>query len=123
MSDIYQELIIDLYKNPVNKRAIADADITGSGVNVTCGDHVRIYLKTENQTIKDASFEGQGCAISIAAASLLTEEIKNKPLDFVQAINTKSIFEMLGTELGPARVKCGILCLETLQKAIASSSS
>lgn len=120
--NLYAEQIIDLYKNPLNKRELRDADITGSGANVICGDHVRMYVKLNGQkTVRDASFEGVGCAISIAAASLLTEEVKNKSLEEIEKMKTEDIFELLGTELGPSRVKCGVLCLETLQSAIAGN--
>lgn len=66
----------------------------------------------------DCSFEGNGCAISIASASLLTEETKGKSLDEIFQWNALKIFELLGTELGPSRVKCGLLALETLQEGI-----
>lgn len=118
--DLYRELIIELYKNPVNKRAMSDATTTHSGANVTCGDHVRIYVKlsADKKTIQDVSFEGQGCAISVAAASLLTEEAKGKTPDEVAQLKLTNIEEWLGTELGPSRAKCGMLALETLQKGI-----
>ena len=115
----YRELILDLYKNPANKRVIEDASITHSGANVTCGDHVRIYVKLNaDGTIADASFEGEGCAISIAAASLLTEEARTKKRAEVLAWNAETICEWLGTDLGPSRMKCGMLCLETMQEGI-----
>ena len=116
---MYQDLIIDLYKNPANARAIPNADITHSGANVTCGDRVRIYVKFgENATVADCSFEGEGCAISTAAASLLTEETKGKTLEEINAWNILTIFQWLGSELSPSRVKCGLLALETLQEGI-----
>lgn len=119
MDALYTDLIIDLAKHPVNKRELAHADITGSGANVTCGDRLRIYAKLDKEgRITEATFEGQGCAISMASASLLTEEAKGKTLKEVLALNTQDIFEWLGTELGPVRVKCGLLPLETMQKAI-----
>lgn len=114
--DTYRSLIIDLYKNPLNKRKIKNADATASGANVTCGDRVRIYVKlNKNGKIADASFEGEGCAISIASADLLTEKSKGKTLAQISKWNSKNIFEMLGTELSPNRIKCGLLALETLQ--------
>ncbi|PIQ78477.1 Fe-S cluster protein [Candidatus Peregrinibacteria bacterium CG11_big_fil_rev_8_21_14_0_20_46_8] len=116
--NLYRELIIDLYKNPVNKRSMPDAHITNSGANVTCGDRVRIYIKKDSEKITDLSFEGEGCAISIAAASLLTEEAKGVLLNDISDWGPHNIFEWLGTELGPARIKCGLLALETLQEAV-----
>lgn len=116
LMDIYRSLIIDLYKNPLNKHKIKDADFTASGANVTCGDRVRIYIKlNKNGKIADVSFEGEGCAISIASASLLTEKAKGKTFAQISKWNSKNIFELLGTELSPNRIKCGLLALETLQ--------
>ncbi|MBI4994831.1 iron-sulfur cluster assembly scaffold protein [Candidatus Peregrinibacteria bacterium] len=117
--NIYRSLIIDLYKNPLNKRKIVNADLTSSGANVTCGDRVRIYAKcNKNGKIKDVSFEGEGCAISIAAASLLTENAKGKSLKQILKWDKENIFDWLGIELGHARIKCGLLALETLQQGI-----
>lgn len=118
--DIYLEQIIDLAKNPLNKKAMSDADKTHSGVNVTCGDHVRIYLKIDKDKVTDASWEGEGCAISTAAASLLTEELKGKTVQEIKAFTQDDLFKMLGIEkLGPGRVKCVTLSLETLREAVA----
>tara|TARA_B100000315_G_C14009773_1_gene333970 strand:- start:20 stop:388 length:369 start_codon:yes stop_codon:yes gene_type:complete len=121
--DLYQEQIIDLAKNPLNKRAIEDATKTHSGVNMTCGDHARIYLKLDGEgdeaRVVDASWEGEGCAISTAVASLLTEELKGKTVKEAKALTQKDMFEFLGIdELGPARVKCATLALETMQEAL-----
>lgn len=120
---LYRELIIELYKNPLNKRAIKTADATASGSNPLCGDRVRIYLKIGKKgRIKDASFDGQGCAVSIAAASLLTENAKGKSIEEIEKWNSKNVFEWLGAELSSTRLKCGLLSLETMQIAIQSLS-
>lgn len=113
--NLYRDTIIELYKNPLNKRKIADANLTASGANVTCGDRIRIYIKTDKKgKIRDASFEGEGCAISIASASLLTEEIKGKTLKEIAKWNLTTVNKILGIELGPLRAKCGLLALETI---------
>ncbi len=117
--DLYAEQIVDLSKNPLNRGEMAGATLTHSGVNTTCGDHVRMYVLAEKGKVKDASWEGDGCAISIAAASVLTEEIKGKSLNDLEKLNKEDIYEWLGIEnLGPARVKCATLSLETLQGGI-----
>lgn len=114
-----QDVIIDLYKNPLNKRVIPNADISHSGVNMSCGDRVRMYVKlNKDRTVADVSFEGEGCSITIATASLLTEHAKGKSLDEISAWNSITIFQLLETELGPSRIKCGLLPLETLQQGI-----
>lgn len=117
--DIYREQIIDLAKNPLNKRAMAEATKTHSGANITCGDHVRLYLKIDDSKVVDASWEGEGCAISTAAASLLTEELKGKKVQEIKNFTQEDLFKMLGIDkLGPGRVKCVTLVLETLREAI-----
>lgn len=117
--DLYGEQIIDLAKNPLNRGEMIDATLTSSGVNTTCGDHVRLYLKIEGDVISNASWEGDGCAISLAAVSVLTEEIKGQKKKAVKTLNKENIYEWLGIDvLGPARVKCAVLCLETLHKGL-----
>ena len=119
-----QEVIIDLYKHPLNRRAIPNADISHSGVNMSCGDRVRIYVKLgKDKTAADVSFEGEGCSITIATASLLTEQAKGKSLAEIGDWNSLTIFELLETELGPLRIKCGLLPLETLQQGIKAAAA
>lgn len=122
--DLYQAQIVDLAKHPIHRGVMEDAHVTHSGVNVTCGDHVRVYLKLkgkgEEATIVKASWEGEGCAISVAAACLLCEALSGKTIQEAMALTQTDMFSFLGiTELGPARVKCAVLCLETAQGALA----
>lgn len=114
--DLYGELIVDLSKHPLNKEEMVKPDLSASGVNTTCGDHVRLYLRTKGGKVVEATWEGDGCAISTAAVSVLTEEIKGKSLSAIKKLRKEDLFEWLGIDtLGPARVKCVMLCLETLQ--------
>lgn len=93
-----------------------NATLTGSGVNTTCGDHLRLFLRIEGEKVKEASWEGDGCAISTAAASVLTEEMKGKSLKHLFRLKKEDLFEWLGIDiLGPARMKCITLSLETLK--------
>lgn len=125
--NLYTQLIIDLSKNPANRRALPDANCSASGANVTCGDRVRMYAKmlrqAQHDILADCSFEGEGCAISTAAASLITEEAKGKTATEISAWDSLKIFELLGTELGPSRIKCGLLPLETLQSALTHTAN
>lgn len=118
--DLYQAQIIDLAKHPIHRGVLADATYTHSGVNVTCGDHVRIYLKTgKSAKVVEATWEGEGCAISVAAACLLTDAALGKTVEELLAFTNQTMFDFLGVhELGPARVKCAVLCLETLKGAL-----
>lgn len=117
--NLYAEQIVDLSKHPLNRGEMPGATLTHSGVNTTCGDHVRLYLLVEKGAVKDASWEGDGCAISLAAASVLTEEVKGEKLDALKQLKKEDLYEWLGIDqLGPARVKCVTLSLETLQGAL-----
>ncbi len=116
--DIYAEHIIDLYKHPLNKREMPDATATASGANLSCGDRVRMYVKVANGIIADASFQAEGCAISQAAASLITDAVIGKKLSHAQALSPDDIKEMVGVDLGHLRIKCALLPLETIQNAL-----
>ena len=114
--DIYREIILDHYRNPRNKGKLSDADVTIHDSNPLCGDEIDIHLKVEGDRIKDIKFEGRGCAISQASASMLTEMILNKPLSSVKNITKDDILENIGlTNLGPARIKCALLSLKVLK--------
>jgi nitrogen fixation protein NifU and related proteins len=116
--DIYKENILDHFRNPRNFGEVVDAEIKNSQVNATCGDMIKLSVKLENGKIKDVKFNGNGCAISMASSSMLTEKLKGKTLDEVKKISNDDVVEMLGIELGVVRMKCGLLCLNTLNKGI-----
>lgn len=121
--DIYREIILDHYKNPRNFGHLENPDAMIEEGNVTCGDRICMELKIENgklKVIQDIRFSGEGCAISKASASMLTEAVKGKSLSSVMKLQSKDITEMLGTELTPSRMKCALLALEVLQKAVLS---
>ena len=115
-NDIYREIILDHYRNPRNKGRIPDADVSIHDSNPLCGDEIDIHLKVDGDTIKDIKFEGRGCAISQASASMLTEMVNGKPLTLVKDLTKDDILENIGlTNLGPARVKCALLSLKVLK--------
>lgn len=117
--DIYREIILDHYKHPRNLGTLPHASAKAQAYNATCGDRIvmEITVNKKNE-IDDVRFSGTGCAISQAAASLLTESIKGKKADAVMKLTVKEILKMLGTTLTPTRVKCATLPLEVLQKAV-----
>ncbi len=135
LRELYQEVILDHYKKPRNFHRMADAHRTAEGYNPLCGDKVIIYLKMEGDVVKDLSFEGSGCAISTASASLMTESMKGKTLKEAEEI-FKNFHNMLTkeshgppTDLGklavfsgvrefPIRVKCATLAWHTLRAAL-----
>jgi nitrogen fixation NifU-like protein len=114
--DIYREIILDHYRNPRNKGRISDADVSFHDSNPLCGDEIDIHLKVEDNIVKDIKFEGRGCAISQASASMLTEMVMNKSLTSVKELGKDDILENIGlVNLGPARIKCALLSLKVLK--------
>jgi nitrogen fixation NifU-like protein len=114
--DIYREIILDHYRNPRNKGKLQQADISTHDSNPLCGDEIDIHLKVEQGKIKDIKFEGRGCAISQASASMLTEMVMDKPLTAVKDLDKQDILENIGLmNLGPARIKCALLSLKVLK--------
>jgi nitrogen fixation NifU-like protein len=136
LQDLYQQVIVDHSKRPRNLRAIEDATRKVAGYNPLCGDTITIYLKLEGGLVKDISFEGSGCAISTASASLLTESLKGKSLADAEALFESFHDLVTGLEpsheaagLGklkvfsgvcdyPTRVKCATLAWHTLRAAL-----
>lgn len=119
MEDLYRELIIDRYKNPLYRGVLDPNDITFQDDNPLCGDHIRIDLRVdEDGRVSDAAFDGHGCAISQASADLLLESIVGKTLDEVKGLKKQDILDMLGIELGPVRLKCALLCLKVLKAGV-----
>ncbi len=118
--DLYAENILDHYKNPRNKGKLKDATVSKEGANPLCGDQITMYLEIRNNRIKKITFDGIGCAISQAAASMLTEELTGKTLDKARKITKEDMLKLLGVDIGPTRLKCALLALSTLQEALRS---
>ncbi|PIR55526.1 SUF system NifU family Fe-S cluster assembly protein [Candidatus Peregrinibacteria bacterium CG10_big_fil_rev_8_21_14_0_10_36_19] len=116
--DLYSEIILDYYKNPRNKGPLKDANAYSEEYNPSCGDKISIQLKIEDNKITKANFDGIGCAISQATTSMLTEEIIGKTIEEIKAMDTPDIINMLGIEISPGRIKCALLGLSTIKKAI-----
>jgi nitrogen fixation NifU-like protein len=112
------DFIIEHYKNPQNFGHLENPDIVHEEGNPSCGDQIRIELKIENNRIADVRFSGKGCAISQAAASILTEEIKGKTLDEVKQFDKQKMLDLLGIELSAMRLKCALLALKVVKAGI-----
>lgn len=115
--DLYAEDIITYYEHPHNKGKMKDASVSMHNENSLCGDDVTIYLKVKDGKIEDVKFEGTGCAISVATASMLTDFVKGKTLEGIEGMGVQSIFKLIGFDPGPARLKCATLSLKTLKEA------
>lgn len=141
LQELYQEVIVDHNRRPRNFGRLADANRQADGYNPLCGDRLTVYLKVaDDDTIQDISFEGEGCAISVASASLMTEQLKGRPVaeaeqlfggfrKLVMGEGGEPDIESLGklAALGgvrayPSRVKCATLCWHTLQSAVQGES-
>jgi nitrogen fixation NifU-like protein len=137
LRELYQEVILDHNKNPRNFRKLEDANRTSEGYNPLCGDQVRVYLRLKDDVIEDISFEGSGCAISKASASIMTTVLKGKtkeeaealferfhklvttPMD--QSVDTADLGKLVvfaGVREFPVRVKCASLPWHTVHAAL-----
>lgn len=137
LSELYQQVILDHNKKPRNFRKLENADHTAEGYNPLCGDHLTVYLALENDLVKEVGFEGSGCAISKAAASMMTQAVKGKSKqqaedlfqEFHSMVTGELNEEMEENSLGnlkifagvrefPVRVKCATLPWHTLHAAL-----
>jgi nitrogen fixation NifU-like protein len=119
MDDLYRELIIDRYKNPLYRGELDPHDISFEDDNPLCGDHIRIDLRVNGDgTITEAAFTGRGCAISQASADLLVESVIGKSLDQVKQLTKEDVLDLLGLELGPVRLKCALLSLKVIKAGV-----
>jgi len=114
---MYSEIILDHYKNPHNFGKIEDTDAHAIDYNPACGDEVEIFLKINNGKVSEVRFEGRGCAISQATASMLTNEIKGKAVNEIAKLDDKFVFELVGVNLSPVRRNCALLSLKVLKLA------
>jgi len=117
--EIYKENILDHYRNPRNKGVLNDFDLKGDGKNVSCGDKITLFVKfCGREEVKEVGFEGDGCAISQASTSMLTEKIKGLSKDELKLLSPGDIYDMLGIKISPGRTKCALLPYEALSDAL-----
>ena len=115
----YIEIILDHFEHPRNKGRMEDADIQLGGGNPGCGDLITMYLKVgDDERIERASFEGEGCTISQAGGSIISEMIEGMTLGAVKELGTKTMVEEMGQDVVNSRVRCATLALGTVQAAI-----
>lgn len=118
MEDLYREHILDHYQNPRNRGTLENPDITYEDTNPLCGDVVRIDIHLEDGRVREVRFDGEGCAISQASASMLTEMIRGHALEEAKALGKEDLLEKLGIPLGPTRIKCALLPLKVLKAGV-----
>lgn len=136
LRDLYQDIIVDHNRAPRNFRAIESPSYVAEGFNPLCGDKLKLYLTVDGDTITDISFQGSGCAISVASASLMTERLKGRPLSEAEGLfgqmhallagdmndvdesKLGKLAALSGVREYPSRVKCATLCWHTMHSAL-----
>jgi len=115
---MYQENILDHYKNPRNLGKIENATVHHHEKNPLCGDELDMFLVIDkNSKITEVKINPKGCAISVASASMLSEELKGKGIDDVEKMTKENILKTLGIPISPVRLKCALLSLDTLKNS------
>ena len=115
MSDLYREQILDHFRNPRNHGTLDPADATFEDSNPLCGDRIRMDIRLDGNRIADIRFSGRGCAISQAAASMLTELALGQTIEEVRALTKDDVLDEIGIPISPARIKCALLPLKVLK--------
>ena len=115
-SDMYRQQILDHYRNPRNHGAIEDATYSHVGENPMCGDEIAMdVVLDDDEVIRRVAFRGDGCAISQAAASMLSERLPGTTLDELREMDRDDVIDMLGVDISPMRVKCAVLAEKVAQ--------
>ena len=114
----YGATILEHARHPRNVGTIEGADISRESLNALCGDRVRIELRVRDGTVADARFKGDACAITVAAASLLTEMIRGRPLAAAESLTDEAMLAALEAEIRPGRIACALLPITALREGI-----
>ena len=135
LDQLYRQVIMDHYKNPRNKGSLEDGSFTIDMNNPTCGDRIHLTLKVEDGVVKDAKFDGEGCSISMASASMMTQAVKGKEIekalklskifsdmmqgnDYDDDVDLGDIEALQGVAKFPARIKCATLAWKAMEKGV-----
>ena len=118
MDALYREQILDHYKHPHNFGELDDADLEFEDTNPLCGDELRVQLRTDDEgRIEDVRFSGQGCAISQASASMVSDEVRGMSPEELLRLDKSFVLELLGIDISATRMKCALLALKVLKGA------
>ncbi len=116
--ELYAENILEHYRHPRHRGLLADADVRHEEINHSCGDKVTLSLRLHDGCITGVGWEGEGCAVSQAGMSLLSEELMGKRVPAAASMTQKDMLDLLGVPVGPRRFKCALLGMHTLKNAL-----
>jgi nitrogen fixation NifU-like protein len=119
MDSLYREIILEHYRQPHHHGRLAEPTVSLEVDNPLCGDRLTIDLLLRDDMVADIAFTGRGCAISQASASILSDELVGKPVAEAAALTRRDMMDLLGVEIGPARLKCALLALRGVKMALA----
>jgi nitrogen fixation NifU-like protein len=125
MDNLYRDFILEHYRAPHNKGHLDPHDLHFADSNPTCGDELSMTIQLDDgkRRVADVAFDGRGCAISQASASILTDELRGLTVDELRGIDPQDVLEALGVPIGPARLKCALLAYKVLQGAVIGSEA
>ncbi len=125
MDNLYRDFILEHYREPHNRGVLDPHDLHFADSNPTCGDELSMTLRLEpaGKRIADVAFDGRGCAISQASASIMTDELRGMSLDEVRVMDPREVVTALGVPIGPARLKCALLGYKVLQGAVTGAAA
>ncbi len=125
MDNLYRDFILEHYRQPHNRGVLDPADLAFADSNPTCGDELSMTLRLDpsRQRVVDVAFDGRGCAISQASASIMTDELRGLSLDELRELDPKRVIADLGVPIGAARLKCALLGYKVLQGAVTGAET